>query len=71
MKRGLGIFLIVLGILALVFDGINYTSKETIIDAGPLQVSADKEKTLSWPTYAGAILVVSGVIIVLVGKKNS
>lgn len=71
MRKGLGIFLIVLGVLALVFDGINYTSEETIIDAGPLEVSADKEKTLSWPTYAGAILAVSGVIIVLAGKKKS
>ncbi|MFZ6665837.1 hypothetical protein [Peijinzhouia sedimentorum] len=71
MRKGLGIFLIVLGVVALVFDGINYTSEETIIDAGPLEVSADKEKTLSWPTYAGAILAVSGVIIVLAGKKKS
>ncbi|MFC2186359.1 hypothetical protein ACFCT7_03500 [Fulvivirgaceae bacterium LMO-SS25] len=71
MRKGLGFFLIVLGVVALVFDGINYTSEETIIDAGPLEVSADKEKTLSWPTYAGAILAVSGVIIVLAGKKKS
>ncbi len=71
MRKGLGIFLIVLGVVDLVFDGINYTSEETIIDAGPLEVSADKEKTLSWPTYAGAILAVSGVIIVLAGKKKS
>ena len=70
MKKGLGILLIVLGVLALVFDGINYTSKETVIDAGPLELSADTEKTLNWPTYAGAILAVSGVIIVLAGKKK-
>jgi drug/metabolite transporter (DMT)-like permease len=70
MKKGLGIFLIVLGALALVFDGINYTSEETIIDAGPLQVSADTKKTLNWPTYAGAILAVAGVIILVAGNKN-
>ena len=71
MKKAIGIILIVLGAFALLFNGINYTSEETVVDLGALEISADQEKTLNWPMYAGAILAVAGVLVLVVGNKKS
>lgn len=70
MNRNIGIVMIVLGIIMLIWTGFTYTKKEKVIDAGPLQVSADKEKTVSWPPYAGGILLVGGIIVMATAKKN-
>ena len=70
MNRNIGIVMIVLGIVMLIWTGFTYTKKEKVIDAGPLQVSADKEKTVSWPPYAGGILLIGGVIVMATAKKS-
>ncbi|MGI8821175.1 MAG: DUF3185 domain-containing protein [Chthoniobacterales bacterium] len=66
-----GIVLIAIGIIALAYGGFQYTTREKVIDAGPLQVSADKEKTVPFPPILGGICLVGGIILVLVGNKNS
>jgi uncharacterized membrane protein len=71
MGRTIGIVLIILGIVLLVWTGFTYTKKEKIIDAGPIQVSADREKSVNWPPYAGAIVLVVGAVLFLSAKKNS
>ncbi|MEJ5996425.1 hypothetical protein WG904_18500 [Pedobacter sp. Du54] len=71
MSRTIGIILIVLGIVLLVWTGFTYTKKEKIIDAGPIQVSADKEKSVNWPPYAGGIVLVVGAVLLLSAKKNA
>jgi uncharacterized membrane protein len=69
--KTLGLIFIVLGAAMLVWTGFTYTKKEKIVDAGPIQISADREKTVNWPPYAGGILLVGGIIIVLTAKKAS
>ncbi|MEO6521998.1 MAG: hypothetical protein ABIN91_09990 [Mucilaginibacter sp.] len=64
------ISLVVLGAVMLIWTGFTYTKKEKIIDAGPIQVSADRQKSVNWPPYAGGILVVAGVVIFATTKKN-
>lgn len=65
------IALIVLGAVMLIWTGFTYTKKEKVIDAGPIQVSADKQHSVNWPPYAGGILVLGGVVIlVTAGKKT-
>ncbi|RZK57623.1 MAG: DUF3185 family protein [Pedobacter sp.] len=53
MGRTIGIILMVLGVVLLIWTGFTYTKKEKVIDAGPIQVSADREKSVNWPPYAG------------------
>ena len=48
-----GIVLIVLGVVALAYQGITYTSRETVIDIGPLQATAERQKTLPLPPIVG------------------
>lgn len=70
MNRSIGIVLIILGAVMLIWTGFTYTKKEKIIDAGPIQVSADKEKSVNWPPYLGGILLVGGIVIVATSKKS-
>jgi len=70
MNRTIGIIMIVIGAAMLIWTGFTYTKKEKVIDAGPIQVSADKEKTVSWPPYAGGILLIGGVIVLVTAKKS-
>jgi hypothetical protein len=66
-----GIILIAIGIIALAYGGITYTKREKVIDAGPLQVSADKEKTIPLPPVLGGICLVGGIVLVLAGGRKT
>jgi len=67
----IGIVLIIIGIIMVVWTGFTYTKKEKVIDAGPIQISADREKTVNWPPYLGGILLVGGILIVVTSKKSN
>ena len=69
MNKSLGLILIVIGAILLIWTGFTYTKKEKIIDAGPIQVSADREKSVNWPPYAGGIVLLAGVIVFVSTKK--
>ena len=70
MNRTIALVMIVLGITMLVWTGFNYTKREKIVDAGPIQISADKEKSVNWPPYVGGIILVAGVIILTTSKRS-
>src|SRR6266480_999244 len=57
--------LLVIGVIAFAVGGISYTKREKVIDAGPLQVSADKEKTIPLPPVLGGICLVGGIVLVI------
>jgi hypothetical protein len=65
------IILIIVGAAMLIWTGFTYTKREKVIDAGPLHVSADKEHTVSWPPYAGGILVIGGLVLLLTSRKSA
>ena len=67
----LGIILILIGIVALAYGGFTYTKREKVVDLGPLQVSADREKTIPLPPILGALCLVGGVVVVVVGNKSA
>lgn len=69
MNKAIGIVLIIVGAAMLIWTGFTYTKKEKIIDAGPIQVSADREKTVNWPPYLGGLLVIGGIVVVATAKK--
>ena len=67
----LAIILIALGVIALGYQGITYTTKEKVIDIGPLKVTEEKTKTLPLPPVAGAIALVGGIVLLVVGSRKS
>ncbi|MGF7232083.1 hypothetical protein [Arachidicoccus sp.] len=69
MNKAIGIILLIIGIAMLIWTGFTYTKKEKVIDAGPLQVSANKQKSVNWPPYAGGILILGGIVLMATAKK--
>ena len=67
----IGIALILLGIVAFAYQGITYTSREKIIDIGPLQATAETKKTLPLSPVLGGLALVGGIVLVVVGAKKS
>jgi uncharacterized membrane protein len=68
--KTLGIIFVILGAVMLIWTGFTYTKKEKLIDAGPIQISADREKTVNWPPYAGGVLLIGGIALVALAKKS-
>ncbi|MGA2587565.1 MAG: DUF3185 domain-containing protein [Candidatus Aminicenantales bacterium] len=67
----LGIILIVLGVLALVYQGVQYTTREKILDLGSIKVSADSKKTIPLPPIVGGIALVAGIALVLADRRKT
>jgi uncharacterized membrane protein YidH (DUF202 family) len=66
----LGAVLIVLGLAALAYQGITYTSREKVIDIGPLEATAERQKTIPLPPIMGIVAVAAGVALVVVGVRK-
>ena len=70
--KAVAVILIVAGILMLVLGNITYTRKEKVVDAGPIEINKKEKKTIAWPNYAGGVVIVAGVAILLVaGRKRN
>ena len=61
----IGIVLITVGLVSLAYQGITYTSRETILEVGPIKASADKEKRIPLPPILGGIALAGGVALLL------
>jgi uncharacterized membrane protein YidH (DUF202 family) len=66
----IGILLIVFGIVALAVGGINYTTREKVIDIGPLQATAERQKTIPLPPIAGIASIVVGAGLIVAGSRT-
>ena len=66
----LGVALIALGVVALIYQGITYTSRETVIDIGPIHATADREKTLPLSPVLGVVAVAGGVVLLVAGMRK-
>jgi hypothetical protein len=69
-KTIIAIILIAIGIVALAYQGISYTTRERVMDLGPIHMSADKTRTIPLPPSIGAIALVGGIVILVVGRKK-
>jgi uncharacterized membrane protein YidH (DUF202 family) len=66
----IGIVLIVLGVAALAFGGFSFTTRERVVDLGPLKVDADKQHSMPIAPIAGVAALVGGIVLVVVGGKG-
>jgi len=69
-KTIIAIVLIAVGVVAFTYQGITYTTREKVVDLGPIQMTADKTKTLPLPPILGAIALVGGIVLLVVGKRT-
>ncbi len=66
----IGVVLIVLGVAALAFGGFTYTTRDRVVDLGPVKVDADKQHSLPVAPIAGVAAVVAGLVLVVSGSKT-
>jgi hypothetical protein len=66
-----GMALIALGLIALVYQGITYTTREKVVDIGPLKITAQKEKTIPLPPILGGLALAGGIALVVVAARKS
>ena len=67
----IGIILIVIGIVALAYQGITYTTMDKVIDIGPIHLTAEKTKTLPLPPIVGGVALVGGIVLLVLGNKKN
>jgi hypothetical protein len=66
----LGAILIVLGSASLIYKGFNYTSEETVLQIGPVKATAETEKSVPIPMWAGIAAIVAGVVVMVAGARR-
>ena len=69
MNKTLGIVLIVLGLAGLVWGGFTYTTRERIVDIGPIHATHDEKHTVPLPPIVGALALMGGIALLAAGKK--
>ncbi|MCC7123868.1 MAG: DUF3185 domain-containing protein [Acidobacteria bacterium] len=63
--KALGIVLIVLGVIGLAYGGLSWTRKDKVLDAGPIEITADKRESLPLSPIAAGACLIAGVVLVL------
>ena len=66
-----GVLLALLGAGALVYQGITYTTRETVLDLGPIQATRETTKTMPLPPLLGGMTLLGGVFLIVLGVKRS
>jgi len=66
----IGILLIVFGIVALAYQGLTYTTRETVLEVGPLKATADRQHTVAIPPVLSGGAVAAGVVLLIVGSRK-
>jgi hypothetical protein len=65
-----GIVLIVVGVIALAYGGISYTSEEEILDIGPIEATAERTRRIPLPPVLGGVAVAGGIALLVVGSRR-
>jgi hypothetical protein len=66
-----GMLLIVLGVLALAYQGINYTRREKVLDIGPIHATKDTQEQIPLPPILGGLALVGGIVLLVAGARQS
>ena len=66
-----GVILIVAGAFALFYRGIPYTSRDVVVDVGPITATAVSEKTWPVPPILGGLAIAGGVVLIVVGARKT
>lgn len=65
MTKTIGVILVALGVAGLAWGGLSWTTRDTIVDAGPIEITADKTERVPLPPIVGGFLLVAGVVLIM------
>ncbi|MEO6314073.1 MAG: hypothetical protein ABIU63_12495 [Chitinophagaceae bacterium] len=63
--------LIIAGIAMIAFRGFNVQTEKKVVDIGPVEINKKQNNWIGWPTWAGAIAIAAGAVILISNKKNA
>lgn len=66
----IGILLVVLGVAGLIYQQVTYTEKETVLDVGDLNITAETRKSIPLPPILGGIALAAGVAMIVLGARK-
>jgi uncharacterized membrane protein HdeD (DUF308 family) len=66
----LGVILLIAGLAGLAWPVISYTKTEKVVDLGPIEVTAEREKHLPVPPIVGGLAAVAGIIIIVTSSRK-
>ncbi|WP_018341781.1 hypothetical protein [Cytophaga aurantiaca] len=68
--KNAGILVIIIGALMIAYTGFNIITKEKVVDVGPIEINKEKNHPVQWSPIVGVILVIGGVAMLVINKKN-
>ena len=70
MNKTLGMILVVLGLIGLVWGGFTYTTREKLVDIGPIHATREQTHNVPLPPIAGAVALIAGVVLLVAGRRR-
>jgi UDP-N-acetylmuramyl pentapeptide phosphotransferase/UDP-N-acetylglucosamine-1-phosphate transferase len=65
-----GIILIVIGVIALVYQGFSYTQTKQDAQLGPIQIQHQETHNVPVPPIVGGVCIVAGVVALAAGART-
>jgi hypothetical protein len=65
-----GVLLIVLGVISLAYGGITYTRREKVLDIGPIEATAERQRTIPLPPILGGLALAGGIGLLVIGSRK-
>jgi hypothetical protein len=70
LTRIVGLLLVIIGIVTLVWGGVFWTDRDTVLDAGPLEITTEKREGIALPPVLGAISLVGGILLLVIPSRR-
>jgi drug/metabolite transporter (DMT)-like permease len=66
----IGVALLILGVIALAYQGFSYTVPKKAVDLGPIQVTRQERHTVPLPPILGALALIGGIAVLVLGRSS-
>ncbi|MFO1058525.1 MAG: hypothetical protein U1E53_16350 [Dongiaceae bacterium] len=67
----IGVILILIGIVALAFQTISFTTKEQVAKVGPIEATTENQHNVALPPILGVVAIVIGGGLVFAGRRRA
>lgn len=71
MNKVLGLILVAAGLAGLVWGGFSYTTREKVVDIGPIHATRSQTHDIPFGPLAGALALAGGVALLVMGRKTA
>ena len=66
----IGVALLILGFIALAYQGFTYTVPKKAVDLGPIQVTRQERHTVPLPPILGALALIGGIAVLVLDRSS-